>query len=201
MFAQSTRLGSKGRVLGHSLRHASSVSDHQVNITNRMARMAREQPPSAKYVLRKVQPPTLAPYLHIEPKVLRSLTEGAPVVALESTIISHGMPYPQNIETALELEKIVAEQGATPATIALMDGKIHIGLEPAALEKLALAGPTARKCSRRDISNILATQEIGATTVSATMIAANMVSVHLVLYAPHPLSINGLANSVPLVGS
>lgn len=96
-----------------------------------------------------------------------------PIVALESTIISHGMPYPKNVEMANKVEDIIRENGAVPATIAIMDGKIKVGLEPEDLEIMATNEDIA-KVSRRDMSSILASKKLGATTVASTMIAANM---------------------------
>ncbi|KAJ2402103.1 hypothetical protein GGF41_007622, partial [Coemansia sp. RSA 2531] len=96
-----------------------------------------------------------ATYLHLSPAVRDALANGEPVVALESTIISHGMPYPQNVETARQVEQIVKENGATPATIALIDGKIHVGLGDAELEQLGKSGKSAIKTSRRDMAAVL----------------------------------------------
>ena len=95
---------------------------------------------------------------------------------MESTIISHGMPYPQNIEMAKKVEDIVREGGATPATIAIMDGKIKVGLDEASLEKLGNSEGVA-KVSRRDLAEIVATKRIGATTVASTMICAEMAGI------------------------
>jgi len=105
--------------------------------------------------------------------VSSALACGAPVVALESTIISHGMPYPANVETALAVEAEVRRFGATPATVALSGGRIHVGLSGELLEALARAGPDARKASRRDLASVLAGGGLGATTVAGTMIAAD----------------------------
>ncbi|GAX83840.1 hypothetical protein CEUSTIGMA_g11264.t1 [Chlamydomonas eustigma] len=106
------------------------------------------------------------------PEVARALQEGRPVVALESTIISHGMPYPQNIQTATEVEEVVSQQGAVPATIAIIGGKPCIGLTREQLEHIAKAGPAVRKVSRRDLPLVIAKGLDGATTVSATMLLA-----------------------------
>ncbi|KAJ2837513.1 hypothetical protein FBU31_001125, partial [Coemansia sp. 'formosensis'] len=108
-----------------------------------------------------------------------ALANGGPVVALESTIISHGMPYPQNVETARQVEQIVKENGATPATIALIDGKIHVGLGDAELERLGKSGKSAIKTSRRDMAAVLSQRLLGATTVSGTMIAAHMAGIQV----------------------
>ncbi|KAJ1823132.1 hypothetical protein LPJ56_003025, partial [Coemansia sp. RSA 2599] len=119
----------------------------------------------------------LSPYIELSPSVKRALDNGEPVVALESTIISHGMPYPQNVETARQVEKIVADSGSTPATVALIDGKIHVGLREAELDLLGRAGKSAVKTSRRDMAAVLSQRLLGATTVSGTMIAAHMAGI------------------------
>ena len=92
----------------------------------------------------------LSDYLVVAPAVREALDAGKPVVALESTIISHGMPYPQNVETALTVEKIVRENGATPATVAIIDGKLTVGLTPEQIDELGRRGLTVPKASRRD---------------------------------------------------
>ncbi|KAJ2442410.1 hypothetical protein GGF42_006960, partial [Coemansia sp. RSA 2424] len=115
--------------------------------------------------------------IRLSPAVRDALASGAPVVALESTIISHGMPYPQNVETARQVEQIVIEHGSTPATIALIDGKIHIGLGDAELEQLGRSGKSAIKTSRRDMAAVLSRRLLGATTVSGTMVAAHMAGI------------------------
>lgn len=115
--------------------------------------------------------------IKISHDISTALSNGKAVVALESTIISHGMPYPQNLETAKELEAIVKENGAVPATIAILDGIPCIGLSSEELETLAKLGPKARKISRRDIAYVVATRSSGGTTVSATMIFASMVGI------------------------
>ena len=93
------------------------------------------------------------------------MAAGKAIVALESTIISHGMPYPQNVEMAREVEQIIRDNGAVPATIAIMDGKIKIGLSEEELETLGTS-KNARKTSRRDLAYVVASKEIGATTVA-----------------------------------
>ncbi|KAF1797307.1 pseudouridine-5'-phosphate glycosidase [Mucor lusitanicus] len=108
----------------------------------------------------------------ITPEIKAAIERKGPVVALESTIISHGMPYPQNVETAKAVENIIREQGAIPATIALLDGKVHIGLTDETLEHLGKIGPKAQKTSRRDLSVVLSQNKAGATTVASTMILA-----------------------------
>ncbi|KOM28518.1 hypothetical protein LR48_Vigan549s007300 [Vigna angularis] len=110
-------------------------------------------------------------------EVSQALSLGRAVVALESTIISHGMPYPQNLQTAIEVESIVRENGAVPATIAILDGTPCVGLSLEELERLASLGTSARKTARRDIANVVARGENGATTVSATMFFASMVNI------------------------
>ncbi|MDO9578292.1 MAG: pseudouridine-5'-phosphate glycosidase [Candidatus Cloacimonadales bacterium] len=110
-------------------------------------------------------------YLQFSPEVAYAINNRLPIVALESTIISHGMPYPQNLKVAEKLEKIAREMGVVPATICLMDGKIKVGLEKDDLKILAKAKNVA-KVSSRDIGRILATGKTGATTVAATMKAA-----------------------------
>jgi pseudouridine-5'-phosphate glycosidase len=117
--------------------------------------------------------------LRISSKVQEALSGGRPVIALESTIISHGMPFPQNLSTALELEKLAESLGAVPATVACVDGAIRVGLSEPELQTLARAGPGARKVSRRDLGWCLARRELGATTVSATMLAAALAGVRV----------------------
>lgn len=109
--------------------------------------------------------------IRLSSEVAAARAHGAPIVALESTIITHGMPYPQNLETARAVEAEVRAHGAVPATIAVMEGQIHVGLEDAALERLAQAKGVA-KLSRADLAVCLASGGIGATTVAATMICA-----------------------------
>src|SRR5690554_4418162 len=115
-------------------------------------------------------------YLDIKPEVLEALKANKPVVALESTIISHGMPYPQNVEMAKRVEAIVREEGGVPATIAIMDGKIKIGLNDNDLETLAKASD-ALKVSRRDFAYAIASKKLGATTVATTMMAAELAGI------------------------
>ncbi|HDX8342391.1 TPA: pseudouridine-5'-phosphate glycosidase [Aeromonas dhakensis] len=118
-------------------------------------------------------------YLDIQPVVAEALAAGKPVVALESTIISHGMPYPQNVETARQVEQVVRDNGAVPATIAIIDGRLKVGLDEGALEALGRAGHAATKCSRRDIPFVLANKGLGATTVASTMIIAAMAGIRV----------------------
>ena len=117
-------------------------------------------------------------FLLYSPEVAAARTAGKPVVALESTIISHGMPYPQNVTTAREVEQVIRGAGAVPATIALIDGKICIGLSDQQLELLGSA-PDAMKVSRRDLAFALSQQRLGATTVAATMICAQMAGIEV----------------------
>lgn len=117
-------------------------------------------------------------YITYSEEVAKGMQEGKAIVALESTIISHGMPYPQNVETARKVEQIVRDNGAVPATIAIMDGKIKIGLSDAELETLGTS-KNARKTSRRDLAYVVASKEIGATTVATTMICAEMAGIKL----------------------
>ncbi|TDT71750.1 pseudouridine-5'-phosphate glycosidase [Hypnocyclicus thermotrophus] len=116
-------------------------------------------------------------YLEISKEVKEALENNKPVVALESTIISHGMPYPQNVETALNVEKIVRENGAIPATIAILNGKLKVGLSKEEIDYLGKKGLDVVKTSRRDIPFILAKKIDGATTVAATMIIANLAKI------------------------
>lgn len=116
---------------------------------------------------------SLAPYLTISPDVAAALAAKAPVVALESTIITHGMPYPQNLEMAKNVEKVIRDNGATPATIAIMDGKFHVGVTEVDLERLAQTGGKAAKASRRDVAALLASGRTAGTTVATTMMAAH----------------------------
>ena len=116
------------------------------------------------------------PLLSISKEVQHALDNNLPVVALESTIISHGMPYPQNVEMAKTVEQIIRDNGAVPATIAIMDGKYKIGLEEADLERLAKEKPVA-KVSRRDLAEVFAKGVLGATTVATTMIGAYLAGI------------------------
>lgn len=117
-------------------------------------------------------------YLDISEEVAQALAEGKPVVALESTIISHGMPYPQNVETALKVEEIVRENGAIPATIAIIHGRLKAGLSKEEITYLGKKGLSVNKASRRDLPVLCARQEDGATTVATTMIIAHLAGIH-----------------------
>ena len=116
-------------------------------------------------------------YLDIAPEVAQALKEGKPVVALESTIISHGMPYPQNVETALKVEEVIRENGAVPATIAIIGGRLKAGLSKEEIDHLGKAGRAVTKASRRDMPSIVARGIDGATTVTTTMIIAHMAGI------------------------
>ncbi len=118
-------------------------------------------------------------YLDISPEVQQALAEGKPVVALESTIISHGMPYPKNVETALLVEKTIRDNGAVPATIAIIGGRLKAGLSPEEIEYLGKSGRKVAKVSRRDLAAIVARDADGATTVTTTMIIAHMAGIRV----------------------
>ena len=120
---------------------------------------------------------SLNKYLDVAPEVAEAIAAGKPVVALESTIISHGMPYPQNVETALNVEKIIREHGATPATIAVIGGRLKAGLSPEEIDYLGKTGPAVAKASRRDLPVLVAEGKDGATTVTTTMIIAHMAGI------------------------
>ena len=117
------------------------------------------------------------PYLSLSPEVAKALEEGKPVVALESTIISHGMPYPQNVETALRVEQTIRDNGAVPATIAIIGGKMKAGCTKEEIEYLGKKGQAVIKASRRDLPVLLARGEDGATTVTTTMIIASLAGI------------------------
>ena len=118
-------------------------------------------------------------YLDVNPEVAAAIAAGKPVVALESTIISHGMPYPQNVETALKVEQIIRDNGAVPATIAILGGRLKAGLTPKEIEYLGKQGTAVHKASRRDLAVLCARGEDGATTVTTTMIIAHMAGVQI----------------------
>lgn len=118
-------------------------------------------------------------YLDISPEVAQALAEGKPVVALESTIISHGMPYPKNVETALLVEKTIRDNGAVPATIAIIGGRLKAGLSVDEIEYLGKSGRNVTKASRRDLPALIARGCDGATTVATTMIIANMAGIRI----------------------
>lgn len=116
-------------------------------------------------------------YLEVSEEVREAIASNRPVVALESTIISHGMPYPQNVETALTVEQIVREGGAVPATIAIIKGKLKVGLDKEEIEYLGKKGLEVIKCSRRDLPIVVAKGLDGATTVATTMMLAKMAGI------------------------
>lgn len=118
-------------------------------------------------------------YLSISPEVQEALKAGKPVVALESTIISHGMPYPQNVETALKVEQTIRENGAVPATIAIIGGQLKAGCTPEEIEYLGKKGQAVIKASRRDLPVLIARKADGATTVTTTMIIAAMAGIRV----------------------
>jgi pseudouridylate synthase len=118
-------------------------------------------------------------YLEINPEVKKALDDNSPMVALESTIISHGMPYPQNLKTALKVEQIIRDNGAVPATIAILNGKIKVGLSHDEIDFLARSGNKIVKASRRDIPYLISKKIDGATTVASTMIAANLAGIKI----------------------
>jgi pseudouridine-5'-phosphate glycosidase len=118
-------------------------------------------------------------YLDINPEVAQALAAGKPVVALESTIISHGMPYPQNVETALNVEQIIRDNGAVPATIAIIGGRLKAGLTKEEIEYLGKTGAGVTKASRRDLAALVALGKDGATTVTTTMMIAHMAGIKI----------------------
>lgn len=120
-----------------------------------------------------------AKYLDILPEIQEALEQGKPIVALESTIISHGMPYPKNVETAKEVEQMVRDNGAIPATIAILGGRLKVGLDDQELEYLGKSGLSVTKASRRDIPFIVSRGQDGATTVAATMIISALAGIPL----------------------
>jgi pseudouridine-5'-phosphate glycosidase len=118
-------------------------------------------------------------YLSISLEVQAALQENRPVVALESTIIAHGMPFPRNVETALRVEKMVREAGATPATCAIISGKLSAGLSTAEIELLGKEGANIPKASRRDLAYLVSQGKHGATTVASTMILAHLAGIRI----------------------
>ena len=123
--------------------------------------------------------PTMNKYLDIAPEVAEALAAGKPVVALESTIISHGMPYPKNVETALEVEKIIRDNGAAPATIAIIGGRLKAGLSADEIEYFGKKGAEIAKASRRDLPVLVARGQDGACTVTTTMMIAHMAGISI----------------------
>jgi pseudouridine-5'-phosphate glycosidase len=121
----------------------------------------------------------LSSFVTVSPEVADALADGQPVVALESTIITHGMPHPQNLEMAGKVEAIVRAGGATPATIAIMGGRFRVGLTASDLGELAETGAKAAKASRRDVAAILNAKAIAGTTVATTMQAAELAGIQI----------------------
>ena len=121
---------------------------------------------------------TIKDYLSVAPEIQQAIDEGRPVVALESTILSHGMPYPENLEFAHNVEKIVRGEGAVPATTAIIGGKLKVGLNAEELEIMCKANGVG-KVSRRDVAVYLATGKTGATTVATTMMIAELAGIHV----------------------
>ena len=119
------------------------------------------------------------PFVSIHPEVEKALANGQPVVAMESTILAHGMPYPQNVETAMAGEKIVRDSGVVPATIAILDGQFHVGLNQEKIDFIGKNGQQVGKASRRDIPYLFSKKMNGATTVASTMIAASLVGIKM----------------------
>ena len=118
-------------------------------------------------------------YLDVAPEVAQAIADGKPVVALESTIISHGMPYPQNVETALKVEQIIRDNGAVPATIAILGGRLKAGCTKEEIEYLGKQGQAVTKASRRDLAVLCAREADGATTVTTTMMIAHMAGIQV----------------------
>ena len=118
-------------------------------------------------------------YLDISTEVKEALEQGKPVVALESTIISHGMPYPQNVETAMNVEKLIRENGAVPATIAIIKGRLKAGLSAEEIDYLGKTGAGVAKASRRDLAVLVSKSMDGATTVTTTMMIAAMAGIEV----------------------
>ena len=118
-------------------------------------------------------------YLDIKAEAAEALSAGKPVVALESTIISHGMPYPQNVETAIRVEEIVRENGAVPSTIGVIGGRLKAGMTPEEIEYFGKKGQAITKASRRDLAVLCARGEDGATTVTTTMMIAHMAGIRI----------------------
>ncbi|MBO7561811.1 MAG: pseudouridine-5'-phosphate glycosidase [Bacteroidales bacterium] len=118
-------------------------------------------------------------HLELSPEVKTAIEQGKPVVALESTIISHGMPYPQNVETALMVEDVIRKEGAVPATIAVIGGKLKAGLTKEEIEYLGKKGPAVTKASRRDLPVLVPQKRDGATTVATTMIIAHLAGIKI----------------------
>lgn len=149
----------------------------QRDASSRLAAVSRHIAPSHCAASSQQQTAAARLGIQIESGVRDALSQGLPVVALESTIISHGMPYPQNLHTAQEVERTVREQGVIPATIAILGGVPRVGLTASELQQLAELGPRAVKTARRDIAHVVSHGLDGATTVSATMLLASKVGI------------------------
>jgi len=141
----------------------------------------------------------------MSPEVRAAIDQGHAVVALESTIITHGMPFPQNLKTAREVEAIVRAHGAVPATIAVLKGVPHVGLTETQLEQIARAGTAVHKASRRDLPRLAALGLDGATTVSATMLLAHLAGISIFVtggegiscFCMFPFRLKGLNRTAP----
>jgi len=133
----------------------------------------------AREAVERAATPPANPYLDVAPEVAGALAAGKPVVALESTIISHGMPYPQNVETARNVERIIRELGATPATVAVIGGRLKAGLTADEIDYFGRTGPGIAKASRRDLPVLVARGMDGATTVTTTMMIAAMAGIRV----------------------
>jgi pseudouridine-5'-phosphate glycosidase len=147
-------------------RRAASIADHLSATSPRLAATSATPPAGRDAVV-------------VHPEVAAALAAGRAVVALESTIVSHGMPYPRNLEMAREVEAVVRANGAVPATVAILDGVPTVGLDDHHLRALAETGARAAKVSRRDVAPIVAKRATGATTVSATMLLAHRAGVEV----------------------
>lgn len=121
----------------------------------------------------------LPPAVQISPEVARALSQDQPLVALESTVITHGLPYPDNISLAEDMENEIRRWGAVPATVAVIDGHIHVGLIMAQMQRLVQPSPQLNKISTRDFSHVIAHSESGGTTVAGTMVAAHLVGIRV----------------------
>ena len=132
-----------------------------------------------KYILQEVITMNLNPYLDVAPEVAAAVAAGKPVVALESTIISHGMPYPHDVETPLKVDRTIGDSGAVPATIAVIGGRLKAGLSEAEIDYLGKTGTAVAKASRRDLPVLVAEGKDGATTVTTTMIIAHMAGIQV----------------------
>lgn len=166
---------------GNAAASISIAGQHTINPAlhaSTIVTMLQTDPPTLTNTMEAVMN-NLQQHLYISAPVQKALQEGKAVVALESTIISHGMPYPQNVQTALEVERIVREVGAQPATIAILGGRLCVGLSPEEIDYLGKTGLAVTKASRRDIPILVARKQDGATTVAATMILAALAGIRV----------------------